>query len=346
MTKYPEKNLSGLIFLTDETGIIQHSKYAIIDRKHGYTTDDNARALIVVLRHYHIFKENEALNLARTYLMFLLHMHKEDGKFHNLLGFNREYLDDEGSEDSMGRAIWSLGCTLNSKTTEEMKKLAKWLFDESLPVARNFTSPRARSFTLLGLSEYWSTYSEDANILKDIEYFADTLVKQYNVESSKNWKWYETYLTYANARIPHSILGAYEITGNQEYLEISLDSLDFLIENEFKGSIYHPVGSNGWYFKNSIKAEYDQQPIEASCMVEATLKAWKVSTKKDYLKRALEAFRWYHKNNIANADLVELSTFTCYDGLTTKGVNQNQGAESTISYYLAYLELLKNNLLM
>jgi hypothetical protein len=272
-------------------------------------------------------------------------MHKEDGKFHNLLGFNREYLDDEGAEDSMGRAIWSLGCTINSNATQEMRKLAKWLFDESLPVARNFSSPRARSFTLLGLTEYWSAYQEDTNIVKDIEYFANTLVKQYNVESSKNWKWYEAYLTYVNARIPHSILGAYEIIGNKEYLEISMDSLDFLIDIEFKGSLYQPIGSDGWYFKNSVKAEYDQQPIEASCIVEATIRAWKLSGKKDYLQRALEAFQWYHKKNTAGADLVELSTFTCYDGLTPKGVNQNQGAESTISYYLAYFQLLKNNLL-
>jgi hypothetical protein len=345
MSEYPRDKLDGLESLTDETGIIQHTKFSIIDRKHGYATDDNARALIAALRHNQVYRTKDSINLAKTYLMFLLHMHREDGRFHNILGFNREYLDDVGSEDSTGHALWALGYTLNSNATDEMKKLAKWLFDKSLPAARRFTSPRARAFTLLGLTEYKTVHSDDDNVQKDIKKFSEQLVNQYREEAINEWKWFESYLTYANARLPNAIIKAHETSMNKEHLFTALESLDFLISVDFTDSVFQPVGTNGWYFKNSKKAKFDQQPIEASCMVEATVDAWKITGEEKYVGRALDAFKWFHAKNSAKINLINQNNFTCYDGITPRGLNLNQGAESTISYYLAYLKLVKNGLL-
>jgi hypothetical protein len=344
MRKYPEERLDGLLELTDETGIIQHTKFSIRDRRYGYTTDDNARALIAVLRHHQLFQENRALRLAKLYLMFLLHMQREDGIFHNVLGYNREYQDKEGTHDSLGHALWALGKTMNSGSTDEMKKVAKWLFDNSLPEARKFTSPRARAFTLLGLTDYQTAYPEDENIEQNIRYFADHLINQYQVEASQDWRWYERSITYANPRIPQSLLMAYAQTGEGKYLVVSKESLDFLVEIQFEDSIFHPIGTEAWYHKDGTKSKYDQQPIEASCMVESALDIAEISGKDRYIEIALDAFQWYHGKNNLKIDLVNQNNFTCYDGLTSKGLNLNQGAESTISYYLAYLKLKQRNL--
>ena len=345
MNQYPGIRLDGLETLTDETGIIQHTQFSIIDRKHGYATDDNARALIAALRHNQVYKRKDSIDLAKTYLMFLLHMHRDDGRFHNILGFNREYLDKVGSEDSTGHALWALGYTLNSNATEEMKKLAKWLFDRSLPAARRFSSPRARAFTLLGLAEYRTVHPQDNNILKDIKHFSELLVNQYREEATSEWKWYESYLTYANARLPNAVIRAYEIHENNEHLFVALESLDFLISEDFTDSVFQPVGTDGWYLKDSKKAKFDQQPLEASCMVEATVDAWKSTGEEKYLQRASDAFHWFHGKNSEKINLINPNNFTCYDGLTPQGLNLNQGAESTISYYLTYLKLVQNGLL-
>jgi hypothetical protein len=343
--KYPENRLDGLLELTDETGIIQHTKFSIIDRRFGYSTDDNARALIAALRHYGIYEENIALRFAKTYLMFLLHMHKNDGGYHNFLGYNRQYQDKEGTEDSLGHTLWALGVTINSSATVEMKKVAKWLFDNSLPLARKFTSPRARAFILLGLTEYQKAYLADENIRHNIRYFADQLINQYHIEASPDWKWYESYLTYANPRIPQALLSAYTQTRDKEYLRISRESLDFLIEIQFEDSIFQPVGTISWYHKGRSKAKYDQQPIEASCMVESAIDIAEISGEQKYNEIAINAFQWYHGKNTEKINLINQNNFTCYDGLTKSGLNLNQGAESTISYYLAYLKLKQYKLI-
>jgi hypothetical protein len=345
MNIYPEDRLDGLIELTDETGIIQHTKYSIIDRRYGYTTDDNARALIAALRHHEIYSGNESLKLSKIYLMFLLHMHRDDGKFHNILGFNREVQDDEGTEDSIGHSLWALGKTMNSGASDEMKKVAKWMFDNSLPRAREFTSPRSRAYTILGLSEYSKAYPQDDNIISNIQFFADQLINQYYIESSTDWKWFESYITYANARIPQSLLHACCQTENIEYLKVSKEALNFLIETQFQETIFQPIGTEGWYTKYGNKAKYDQQPLEASCMVDAAIDYGLISKEEKYYKIALDSFQWYYGKNTENKYLINNNNFTCYDGLTKSGLNLNQGAESTISYYLAYLKLKKHKLI-
>jgi hypothetical protein len=345
MSSYPQDRLDGILELTDETGIIQHTKYTIIDRRHGYTSDDNARALLAVLRYHKLYKHQKSQILAKKYLTFLLGMHREDGKFHNFLGYNKNYQDEEGTEDSLGHILWALGATMNSTVTPEMKKLSKWLFDNSLPHARSFTSPRAKAYTILGLSEYQKSQPDDENIPPNTRFFSDQLVNQYHIESTENWKWYESYMTYANPRIPNALIKAHEQLSDDKYLKIAEESLNFAIETQFKDSVFHPIGTKGWYHKAGKKAEYDQQPLEASCMVDACLSLAPYSNKKNYHNIAIDTFHWYYGKNSNQISLINTSNYTCYDGLTRKGLNLNQGAESTISYYLAYLSLKRKNLL-
>jgi hypothetical protein len=71
--------------------------------------------------------------LARIYLAFLNHMQKPDGNFHNYLGFNRDFLDIDGSEECVGRTLWGCGSTINSNLPKDMKLVAKDIFDRGLP---------------------------------------------------------------------------------------------------------------------------------------------------------------------------------------------------------------------
>ena len=345
MTRYPILKLDGLKTLTDETGILQHAKYSIIDKKQGYTTDDNARALIAALRFHKLYNDPDALNLAHTYLTFLLLMQNKKGSFHNLLGFDRKYKDKVGSEDSIGRTIWATGYTLDSLATDEMKQITKEMFDRVLPISRGFTAPRAKAFKLIGLAHYYSNFPDAINMLDEIEELAGSLISRFKVEMTPSWRWFEPCLTYCNARLCQALFTAYNVTDNELYLEVAEESLDFLIQEQFTDGVFQPVGSKGWYHKGRKKAQFDQQPIEASTMVEVSLSAYECTNNARYKDFALKAFNWYHGCNIKRDSLINRENHRCYDGITFKGINQNSGAESTISYYLAYLLLKESKII-
>ena len=330
--------------MTDETGMFQHTKYSTIVRKEGYTADDNARALIAALGYHLVYGDPAALRLANIYLTFLLHMQREDGRFHNLLGFDRRFRDDVSSEDCMGRALWASGYTMHTHAPEETRRVAKEIFDRGLPSAYGFTSPRAKAFTILGLHHYQKAFPEDHNIQDNIRNLARGLADQYREEADDDWRWFEPYLTYANPRLPQALFAAYESTKEPAYLQLAKSSLDFLVEVQVVGDMFVPIGTEGWFKKNGRRALYDQQPIEASCMVEAALLALKLTGDEGYRKTAQIAFEWYHGRNTRDVVVYNLDTGTCYDGITPKGLNLNQGAEATVSYYIAYLKLRENDL--
>jgi hypothetical protein len=337
--------LDGLVSLTDETGMLQHKKFSIIDREKGYTTDDNARALITALLYNKIYSEQASLDLAYVYLSFLLHMQRRDGQFHNLLGFDRIFQDDVGSDDSMGRALWACGYAVSAGVPEDMKRVAKEVFDRGLPSSHVFTSPRSWAFTILGLGNYQKQFPEDLNVQSNIDVFARRLLENFKNESDAEWRWFESYLTYSNARLSQAMFAAYESTRNNDYLDVAIDSLNFLNHVQREQDTFMPIGTNGWYHKNGGKAIYDQQPIEASCMIEANLHAFNLTGKETYRQNALIDFQWYHGRNVKHKPLFNQDSSTCYDGITSEGINRNQGAESTVSYYTAFLIMKEKKLI-
>jgi hypothetical protein len=331
--------LSGVKLFTDETGILQHSKYGVIDRRHGYCTDDNARALIAAVRHHQIYGDDESIRLAKRYLEFLLFMHVDGDGFHNLLSYDKRYLDEEGTEDSVGHALWATGCTINSRAPRMLRQLSRMLFDESIPQARGFTSPRGRAFALLGLCEYGKAHPRDANLRKDIVNLAASLVDLYRDNAEPGWRWFEKIVTYANPRLPQALLETGNLLGDETHLRIGEESLGFLVETQFIDGVFHPIGTEGWYRRGGERAYYDQQPIEASCMAEACVTAQRALGGESYMGYAYKAFRWFHGLNSSGLTLVDKDDYTCFDGLTPEGLNQNKGAESTISYLLADLSI-------
>jgi hypothetical protein len=338
-SELPPVKLDFLKLLTDDTGILQHSKFAIPKRKEGYTTDDNARALIASLRYDAIFGDSKIGKLVDVYLGFLFYMQRTDGRFRNLLGYDRRFMDNADSEDCMGRALWACGQCLDSRLPQEKKLLAKELFDRTFAWCSSFKSLRARALSIMGLYHYLKAHPQDQNASLNIEVFVRQLIEHYEDESSNEWNWFEPYLTYINGRLPHALFLAYDSTKNDKCLKVAKDSLDFLLKVQMVEDRFLPIGNRGWYSRGGQRATYDQQSIEASCMVEAALVAYRTTGDEKYQKAAYTIFEWFLGKNSKNFVVYNVETGGCHDGITPNGLNLNEGAEATISYLLARLEL-------
>lgn len=330
-------NFDHYCSLTDDTGMLQHSKFSVPDRRFGYTTDDNARALVISTRQFDLNPEAEWSKLSQKFLAFLVGMQRSDGRFHNFMTYNREVEDDYDSGDHLGRALWALGCVVDSTLSDGMRASAKEAFDRALPWALQSTSVRVRAHAIKGLCRYVSSFREDQNAKRNISCLANKLVTEYQENHSDDWKWFENILAYENWRLAECLFEASQV--GEDVLKVAEESLRFLIRIEFVDGTLVPVGSNGWYPRNSIRAEFDQLPVEAGSAVEALTTAAKTLDSEEYRRLALHALEWYHGRNIKNMALWDVRTGACYDGLSSHGLNLNQGAESTLSYLLAATSL-------
>jgi glycosyltransferase involved in cell wall biosynthesis len=339
--KYPTIKLTHLKNLTDNFGCIQFAKLSLPDKDSGYTVDDNSRALIAAILHNSLFDSQVSKNLIETYLNFLEYAQDNSGWFNNVIREEGKIIEDN-SEDAFGRCIWSLGFTIAKSNDDKFVEKAKKIFDKSYKLIDKIGSPRAKAFSILGLYYYYKKY-ENEEIIENIKKLADSLVALYKEHSSNGWEWFEDILAYSNSKLPESLFFAYELTADKEYLEIAKKTLDFLSGVVFVKDKLCPIGHNGWYNKNGERAFFDQQPVDASSMVQTFLHAYSVTKNREYYDKAVLAFNWFLGNNYLNQMIYDESTGGCYDGLSEASVNLNQGAESTISYLLARLFLEEVN---
>ncbi|MCX8022760.1 MAG: glycosyltransferase family 4 protein [Syntrophorhabdaceae bacterium] len=340
----PEINMGHIYRLTDDTGIIQHSSYCVPDRRYGYSTDDVARALVVVLMAYHQLKDEGLLKLANIYLAFLRHAQLENGKFHNFMDYTRRFIDDEGSEDTFGRAIWGLGYAVHYGPYDWFRTLAKELLERAMHDI-SLVHPMSKAYTIIGLYYFLKRYGGATTAKRHIHNLADTLIGAYLEYKKRGWPWFSDSVTYGNAKIPQALLFAYRISGDEEYKKIGLESLNFLTEATFNGEYFDFVGNDHWLEKKNGKAVYDQQPIEAGYAVEAYVLAYETTGNVWYLELAQAAFDWFLGKNRLGVSLYDFTTGACYDGLTPFGPNLNQGAESTIAFLLANLTMSQQQVL-
>ncbi len=340
--KYPYIKLNHLINLTDEYGVVQFAKHSVPDKSSGYTLDDNSRALITVVLHNKLFNSQNSLKLSKIYLRFLENAQDETGNFKNNFGNENEILDGY-SEDSLGRTIWALGFTINKTNDLELREKAKKLFDNSLNLIEDISSPRAKAFSLIGLSYYYKQHY-DSKILLKIKNIANSLIDLYEKQSSEDWTWFEPYLTYSNAKLPEALFLTYEITQEERYLELAEKTLKFLSELLIVDGKLSPIGHNGWFNRDGERAFFDQQPVEASAMALSYLTAYLTTKKREYYDNAILSFNWFLGKNHIKQMIYDEVTGGCFDGLNHNYVNLNQGAESTISYLMARLhfEEMKN----
>jgi hypothetical protein len=335
----PPPKLEFLRMLTDDTGILQHAKFATPRRQEGYTTDDNARALIASVRYQQLYRDSVTPQLIDIYLGFLLYMQRPDGRFHNFLSYHRQFLDEVGAEDSTGRALWALGCVMNSSVPTQERLAAKELFDKGLVWIPRFGSLRSQAFTILGLIHYRAAYPHDPNLLRTISTLADKIVYAYEHEASADWRWFEPSVTYVNGRLPHALFNAFRATSNPTYLQVAQQSFDFLVQLQTLDDAFAPIGNKGWYQRHGTRALFDQQSIEAACMTEAAVAAYDVVGDLNHRSTAYRTFEWFLGNNGRHAMVYNPVNGGCYDGITPQGLNLNQGAEATAGYLMARLTL-------
>jgi hypothetical protein len=335
----PPIKLNFLKAITDDTGVFQHSKFGTPNRLEGYTTDDNARALIAITKYSQIKGDSRSDRLIDIYLSFLLHMQRRDGKMHNLLSYDRRFLDDEGSEDCAGRTLWACGYVTDSKLSAERKLLAKEIFDKAFRWACFFKSPRAKAFAILGLSAYHKAYTKDQNLTRNIKILSDKLLEYYTNGRSSDWRWFEPYLTYENGRLPQALFEAYLETKQTKYIRVAEESLEFLLEVQILKDKFVPIGNKGWYKKGKLRSMYDQQSVEAASMTEAAISAYLATGNRHYKKTARTIFNWFLGKNTQNVFVYDSPTGGCHDGITEKGLNLNKGAEAIVCYLSSRIEL-------
>ena len=336
--KFPRIKMKHILNLTDDVGIIEHAKHSIPDRSTGYTLDDNARALIVAVKHYNKFKSEQSLKLIQTYLGFIYHMQKEEGFFHNRLSYDKKFLDEVGSEDSFGRALCAVASVIASKTNENIKATAKFIFDNGVKKIYELNNIRPKAYCLVALYDYYCVYKAE-DIIEKVKYLAEKLLKDYEKSSISDWRWFEDSLTYSNGHIPEALFYAYELTKDEKYLKVAEESLEFLTSLVMIDKKLVLIGHNGWYNRGQERAFYDQQPVDASSMVQAYMIAYKVTGEPEYFEKAALAYNWFLGRNSINQVVYDEFSGGCYDGLLPGCVNLNQGAESTICHLLARLSL-------
>ena len=337
----PAFSMAHIQRLTDDTGIVQHAKYGIPNLKEGYCLDDNARALIMVIQAWQQNKSKAALELLPVYLSYIQYMQCDDGNFRNFLSFRREYLDEIGTEDSFGRTVWSLGYLISNAPNNSYREFAKELFDKSVPHFSQLKHLRGLGNTMIGLANYLKAHPYDEGIVNEFNKLAEPLKAAYRANRTDNWHWYEEKMTYDNAIMPLALLSHYQITHDQESFDIAMESMDYLTAKTMSNGYLNPVGNDGWLFRDQEMALYDQQAIETMAMVLMYFKAYEITHNLEYIKQMYLSYQWFLGENSLRLPLYDYETKGCGDGLQTYGVNRNQGAESTLAYWISHLTVLK-----
>ena len=345
----PELKLDHLFRMSDSTGIFQHASFTVPNFSQGYCTDDNARALVLVLMLQKLGYGSAQLGAqAATYAAFLNHaFDREQGRFRNFMAFDRRWLEDVGSEDCHGHALWALGLCVSQAGQGSFQMLAAQLFEEALPVAASFTSPRAWAFTLIGIDEYLRRFGGDRRASQIREALTAKLTQRYADAATADWQWFEEVVSYANAKLPHAMILNGRCLNNEAMLELGLKTLRWLtkLQTSDAGS-FRPIGSNGFFPRGKERALFDQQPIEAQATISASIEAYQATGDMRWVAEARRAFEWFLGRNDLGLALYDATTGGCRDGLHVDRLSQNQGAESTLAFLLSLAEMqaLQNSL--
>jgi glycosyltransferase involved in cell wall biosynthesis len=348
LDRLPELKLDHANSLTDDTGILQHAIFTIPNRSEGHTTDDNARALIFTTMLESMGKDglkkagSFAPDFSSRYLSFLEHaFNPANGRFRNFLGYDRQWNEPAGSEDCHGRALWSLGTVLGRSTDQGLRSAAGRLFEFSLPAAVESYSPRASAYTLLGIQEYLHSFPGDRDAQKIRSVLSRRLLAMYESIRRPEWKWFEDVVAYGNARLPQALLVVGAACADDRMIAAGLEALDWLMLAQRCETNHHfvPIGSQGFYHQGGEKARFDQQPIEAAGAVSACLEAYRITGEERWRLDAWSSFHWFLGDNDLQLPLYDSATGGCRDGLHPERANQNQGAESTLSFLMALLEM-------
>lgn len=333
----PPFKLDHITRLTDSTGIFQHATYGIPNYHEGYCLDDNARALLMAIMAYRQLNDETALAYIPTYLAYIRYAQNPDGTFRNFMAFNRNFLDDVGSEDAFGRAIWAIGYTVAYAPKDAYLRAAYELFIRAIPQFERLKSIRSIANTILGLCHYLHGQPADEGLMALTRKLSSRLYNEYQTHRHDDWHWYESLLAYDNALLPLSMMRAGNLLNDKAFYEVGFESMAFLKKNTFKKEHLSIVGNAEWFKRNSIPSRFDQQPIDAMATVLLLQQVYRDTGNPDHMQAMYTAYRWFLGENDLQMSLYDTETGGCYDGLQANGVNRNQGAESTLAYLISHL---------
>jgi glycosyltransferase involved in cell wall biosynthesis len=338
----PDWRFDHLVRMTDSTGILQHATYTIPNFAEGYCTDDNARALLLTVLLEELGQGGALVHrLATTYAAFLHSaFDRERKRFRNFLGFDRRWIEEVGSEDSHGRALWALGTCVGRSRRADLPSWGAAHFELALPTLLETTSPRTWAFGLLGIREYLRRLGGDRLAAHARETLTARLVDLYERTATPDWPWFEDILSYDSARLPQALFAGGRENGNARAFELGLHTLGWLVKIQTAPQEhFRAIGCHGFYRKGCERARFDQQPIEASATVSACLDAYRVTENPRWMNEARSAFEWFLGRNDLGQELYDPGTGGCCDGLQENRINRNQGAESTLSFLIALAEM-------
>ncbi|MBI5515138.1 MAG: glycosyltransferase [Deltaproteobacteria bacterium] len=337
----PELRLDHLHRLTDDTGIIQHATFSVPFRPSGYCVDDNARALIVALHAERLHNSTATRRLVTTYLSYLQHAQRPDGTFNNFMRYDRTQIEPQDcSDDCLGRALWALGAAVRLADDDGCRRLARDLFLRALPASRG-VGPRGTALALLGVTNLLRAEPESGALRDALAALTRALVARHVEHATPDWRWFESTLTYDNATLPLALFESYAVTRDRTTLRVAREALEFLEEVCFKGHRLQLVGNRGWHGRGQQKAEADEQAIDASAFVLAFRSAYLATNERHYARRMGQAFGWFLGDNRLREPLYDTATAGCRDGLGPDYVNLNQGAESTVCFLMALIDMLE-----
>jgi len=352
-TELAEINLDHLRRLTDDTGILHTARSTVPIRSGGYTTDDNALALVAVLMAEDHAKADADLDLlANRYLAFLADaLDPETHRFRDTMKFSREWVEQDhsdekyGSDDTHARALWALGEAVARTQRRGHMALAMDLFHQALPAAEKFTDALPISYGLIGIHAYLRQFGGDSAVRRTREQLAGQLMQMFTDHASEDWPWYTNELTYANPRVPHALLLSGRWMFDNGMIECALRALEWLwsVETNDAGQ-FAPVGTQGWFPRDGEKAQFDQLPLEAASMVDACLEAFRVTDDKKWVKRAYRCLNWFMGDNVLSLPLYDTSTGGCCDRLMPQGLSEDQSAQGTLSWLLSLMAVYDYNL--
>ncbi len=337
----PPFSLAHINRLSDDTGIIQHAQFGIPNLKEGYCLDDNARALLMVLMAYRQKKDKRALELSPIYLSYIHYMQNEDGTFRNFMSFNRNFLDEVGSEDSFGRTIWALGYLLRHAPNDAYYQAGSVVFFKAAPNFEKLKSIRSVANSMIGICYYLRTNPSDDSMTERLRNMAFKLITHYEKNESPDWLWFESLLAYDNGILPLALLHAAGILNDDRVTQVAFTTMDFLTTHTMKDDYLSIIGNKKWYKKEGERSVYAQQPIDAMAMVLMYHQAYLLTKEKGYLNKLYNSFLWFLGENDLRMSLYDFETEGCCDGIESYGVNRNQGAESSLAYLISHLTVLQ-----
>jgi hypothetical protein len=337
--------LDYLATLSDDTGVIQHAVEDVPNRSTGYCTDDVSRGFMVALARMNLKPKDAVADwLASIYLAFLYDAQSEDGRFHNFMSYDREWLDAIGTQDSIGRAIWSLGYGMRFSGWDSWRRVCTLMLDRSVKSLDHLTFPRSRAYAMIGLAHAIQSEAGDTETYRGaLSRFAGALCDLYRATRDGEWEWFEEIMTYDNARLCEALLRSGPVLRDDDITAVGLRTLAFYEQVTVEDGVYVPIGNDGWFPRGGKRARYAQQPLEAAALIDAELAALDATGDSAHRSMAYAGMGWYYGRNSREIVMVR-DDGGCRDGLEENRVNPNMGAESTLAFLAgAYAMAMRGN---